>query len=182
MIAFLVGLVFGLVYEAFRIARLILRFKAAVFVCDVAFFVLSAFAVCALSKALGNYIRIYTVLGFGAGVFTYIVTIGRLLNLAESAASTAWRLTIGRALNSVARGIKYLFTKIWHGFKKIFGKIDEIIVKAAKNRPTRLQSSSEKMYNSNNKIRNSLAGNMSDGENMIGEKKNVIKANVRKSI
>ena len=39
MIAFVVGLIFGLVYEALRIVRLILRFKAAVFLCDVLFFI-----------------------------------------------------------------------------------------------------------------------------------------------
>ena len=45
MIAFAVGLVFGLVYEALRIVRLILRFGAAVFICDIAFFMLAAAAV-----------------------------------------------------------------------------------------------------------------------------------------
>lgn len=54
MIAFAVGLVFGLVYEALRIVRLILRFGAAVFICDIAFFMLAAAAVFKLSESLGN--------------------------------------------------------------------------------------------------------------------------------
>lgn len=175
MIAFLVGLVFGLVYEVFRIIRLVLRFKAAVFVCDMAFFVLSAFAVCALSKFLGNYIRIYTILGFGAGVFTYIVTIGRLLNLAESAASIAWRYTIGRALHAIGKGLKCIFTKLLQTTKGIFVKIDKYFKKASQNRSEHLKSSGKKLYNNSNRT------DGFNGDNTIGENKNnVIKAKVRK--
>ena len=46
-----------------------------IFVCDVLFFILAAGLVFRLSMVLGNYVRVYTIMGFGAGVFAYIVTI-----------------------------------------------------------------------------------------------------------
>ena len=91
MIAFAAGLVFALVYEALRIIRVVFPFKVVTFICDIAFFVIAAGAVTKLSLSLGNYIRVYTVLGFGAGIFTYIATIGRLLNVLENAAAGAVR-------------------------------------------------------------------------------------------
>lgn len=147
MIAFAVGFAFGLVYEALRIVRLILRFKAAVFVCDVAFFILSALAVFRLSESLGSYVRIYTVLGFGAGVFAYIVTVGRLLNLAESAASIAWRKTIGRLLHNIGKGSQKLFGIIAQKSKTEFGYISKHLYNARENYSKRLQSKTKKLYN-----------------------------------
>lgn len=147
MIAFAVGFAFGLVYEALRIVRLILRFKAAVFVCDVAFFILSALAVFRLSESLGSYVRIYTVLGFGAGVFAYIVTVGRLLNLAESAASIAWRKTIGRLLHNIGKGSQKLFGIIAQKSKTEFGNISKHLYNARENYSKRLQSKTKKLYN-----------------------------------
>lgn len=147
MIAFIVGLLFGLVYEALRIVRLILRFKAAIFLCDILFFVLSAVAVMTLSKSLGSYVRIYTVVGFGAGVFCYIVTIGRLLNLAESAASIAWRKTIGRLLRCIANGVKKLFSRIRQKAACAFGKYSKDLQKHKENLGKHLKSKTELLYN-----------------------------------
>lgn len=147
MIALAVGFAFGLVYEVLRIVRLILRFKAAVFLCDVAFFILSAFAVFRLSESLGSYVRIYTVLGFGAGVFAYIVTIGRLLNLAESAASLAWRKTIGRLLRNIGKGSQKLFGIIVQKSRAGIGNISKHWKNVQKNRSKRLQSKPKMLYN-----------------------------------
>lgn len=149
MIAFAVGLVFGLVYEALRIVRLILRFGAAVFVCDIAFFMLAAAAVFKLSESLGNYVRIYTVLGFGAGVFAYIVTIGRILNLAESAASIAWRKTIGRLIHKIGSSVQKMFGIIAQKSKAIFGKISKHLDNIRENHFKRLQSRRKTLYNKN---------------------------------
>ena len=85
MIAFAAGLIFAVVYEILRIIRVMFPFHVVTFVCDIVFFVIAAGAVTKLSLSLGNYIRIYTVLGFGAGIFTYITTLGRLLNIVENA-------------------------------------------------------------------------------------------------
>lgn len=170
MIAFVVGLLFGIVYEALRIVRLILRFKAAIFLCDVLFFVLSALAVMTLSKSLGNYVRIYTVLGFGAGVFTYIVTVGRLLNLAESAASAAWRKTIGRLLHKIGQSTKNFIGAINQKSKLAFGKVSKDLKERAKNRRRDLKSAPKTLYN---KERQKKLGE--------GEQAHVIKATISRS-
>lgn len=171
MIAFAVGLIFGLVYEAIRIVRLILRFRIAVFVCDIAFFILAAMAVCKISEFLGNYVRLYTVLGFGAGVFTYIVTIGRLFNVLESAASIAWRSTLGRLFHKIRLFIKKTFTKISHKSEEVFVKIHDYFDKQEKKRRERLNLSGKMLYNNE-------GNNIKIGED---EKAHVIKARVRKS-
>lgn len=170
MIAFAAGLIFGLVYEAVRIVRLILRFRIAVFICDIVFFILAAMFVCKLSEFLGNYVRLYTVLGFGAGVFTYIVTIGRIFNVLESAASIAWRRTIGMAFNKCVRFLRKVSGKIRHKWQELFVKIHEYSGKTEKKRRERLHLSHKMVYNS--------MGNVNIGE---GEKAHVIKAKVRKS-
>lgn len=163
MIAFIAGLLFGLVYEALRIVRLILRFKAAVFLCDILFFVLAAFAVMTLSKSLGSYVRSYTVLGFGSGVFCYIVTVGRLLNLAESAASIVWRKTIGKLLHSLGNSIKKAFGAFKQKLTVLFGKYSKDLRK-------HLKFTSKMVYNIKEpqKIKE-------------GEKAHVIQAKVKRS-
>lgn len=170
MIAFAAGLIFGLVYEAIRIVRLIVRFRIAVFLCDIVFFILAAMFVCKLSEFLGNYVRLYTVLGFGAGIFTYIVTIGRIFNVLESAASIAWRRTIGRVLRKCVSMSRNLVGKIHHKARESFVKIHEYSEKLEKRRLERLHLSQEMVYNN--------VGNDNIGE---GEKAHVIQAKVRKS-
>lgn len=166
MIAFAVGLLFGLVYEALRILRILLRFGAAVFVCDVLFFILSAKAVMTLSEAMGSYVRIYTVLGFGAGVFAYIVTVGRLFNIAENAASNAWRRAIGR----LWRKIGSFCSKIIQKIKGVLGKIYKNCESVYKKHFKPLKSDSKKLYN---KKRLEKIGE--------SEKVHVIKATVKRS-
>ena len=171
MIAFAVGLIFGLVYEAIRIIRLILKFRIAVFVCDIAFFILAAMAVCKLSEFLGNYVRLYTVLGFGAGVFAYIATIGRLFNVLESAASVAWRKTLGRLFNKIGAFIRKTFTNISRKTEGFFVKIHDYWDEQGKKRRERLNLSGKMLYNNE-------GNNITIGED---EKAHVIKARVRKS-
>ena len=174
MIAFVTGIIFGTVYEALRIIRLILRFRAAVFVCDAAFFILAAMAVCKLSEFLGNYVRLYTVLGFGAGVFTYIVTVGRLLNVLESAASVAWRKTLGRLFRKIAELGKDAGIKIAQNSRNVFGKIHKYSDDLAKKRAKRLQLNTEMVYNDKRDRRDKIHGE--------GENTHVIKAKVRKGL
>lgn len=150
MTAFVCGFVFGLVYEALRIARLILRFRIAVFVCDVLFFALAADVVFKLSLVLGNYIRIYTLIGFGAGIFAYIVTIGRVLNLIESAAAIAWRRTIGRLIKKLADNAQKLFGAFAHKTGVFFGKVADFSGQSKENFVKHLNSKHQKMYNKDN--------------------------------
>lgn len=171
MIAFIAGFIFGFVYEAIRIVRLILKFRIAVFICDIAFFILAAMFVCKLSEFLGNYVRLYTVLGFGAGVFAYIVTIGRLFNILESAASVAWRQTLGKLINRIGDFFKKSFANITHKAKDIFVKIHDYWDKNEKKRLERLNLPGKMLYNNEGE-------NISIGED---EKVHVIKARVKKS-
>ena len=170
MIAFAVGLLFGLVYEILRIIRLVLRFRIVVFFCDIVFFAVSAFCVCKLSEFLGSYVRLYTVLGFGAGVLTYIVTLGRLFNVIESAASVVWRNTIGKLFHIFGRNMRYFTGKISQKSKRIFGKIHKYSAKLVKSHSEHLHYNKQKMYNNK-------------GSNIIGEGEeiHVIKARVKKS-
>ena len=170
MIAFISGALFGLVYEIFRIVRLVFRFRPVIFICDVLFFMLAAIAVLKLSEYLGNYVRIYTVLGFGAGVFTYIVTIGRLLNLLESAASVVWRKTLGRLFHAICNSMHKLFGIIAQKAKGVFVKISKDFNNKRKNHHEPLQSQGKKVYNSNDI--NKIGGS---------ENRNVIKATIRRS-
>lgn len=171
MIAFAAGLLFGLVYELFRIVRLVLRFKAAVFVCDVMFFVLAALFLCKLSEFLGSYVRLYAVLGFGAGIFAYIVTIGRLFNLLESAASVVWRRTLGRLFRKARSLIMKFFGKVSQFAKAGFGRFDEYLETRQKSSQMGLHLQREKMYNIKK-------GNYNIDEGGNG---NVIKAKVTKT-
>ncbi|MDE6728722.1 MAG: hypothetical protein K2J80_12415, partial [Oscillospiraceae bacterium] len=136
----------------------------------IVFFILAAMFVCKLSEFLGSYVRLYTVLGFGAGVFTYIVTLGRLFNVLESAASVAWRRTIGRAIHKLIAFFKRFGGKISQKADSIFVQIHEYLDKREKKPVAPLQSDPEKVYNN--------VGNKIIGE---GEKAHVIKATVRKS-
>lgn len=169
MIALFCGFAFGFVYEALRIIRLILRFKAAVFLCDALFFVLSAFAIEALSPLLGSYVRSPVVIGFFAGVFAYIVTLGRIFNLMESAAAEAWRLTIGRFIKFVMRKLKGVFGAFAHKARAVFGKVSDFSSSRQKKLLGYLKSHDKKVYN------NSITENK---ESEIGH---VIKAQVRRS-
>lgn len=168
-IAFAAGFLFGLVYEIFRIIRLILRFNAAVFICDLMFFIAAAFAVIQLSESLGNYVRIYTVIGFGAGVFAYITTLGRLLNLIESSMAIVWRKTIGRLFHKIGNFCAKSVGRIAHKIKAVFVKISEILADNNKKLQKNLHLQQEIVYN---KKRLEKIGE--------GENKNVIKAVVRR--
>lgn len=168
MISLFVGLIFGLVYEALRIVRLLLPFRIAIFVCDVVFFALASIVVMGLSKIMGSYVRIYTVLGFGAGIFTYIVTVGRLFNIAENAASNAWRKAIRSVFHTLSKAICGFFGSISHKIKKAFVKNAEYRKISPKKFQQGLKSDSELLYNEKRLDK-------------IGGRTNVIKASVRKS-
>lgn len=170
MIAFLAGLIFGPVYELLRIIRLILRMRIAVFLCDIAFFIGAGFVVCKLSEFLGSYIRMYTVIGFGAGVFTYIVTLGRLFNSLEASAADVWRRTIGKLFRKLNRSTKNILIKIAQKSRGGIVKTHKYLSNFMKIHLKRLHLSGEKMYN--------IKGNDMLGE---GENTHVINVQIRKN-
>lgn len=169
-ISFAAGFIFGIVYELFRIIRLITQFKAAVFVCDVLFFVAASFAVISLSENLGNYVRIYTIIGFGAGVFAYITTLGRLLNLIESSMAVIWRKTLGKLLKKAQVFFRKSIGKIAYKAKEKFVKISENAVKNQKKMFNGLHLERDVVYNKKRLEKIGEGGNT-----------NVIKAVVKRS-
>lgn len=171
MTAFFCGLIFGAVYEALRIVRRIFSMKSVTFICDVVFFIIAGFFVFNLSLYLGNYVRIYTILGFGAGVFAYIQTIGRLVALIETILGKVWAATFGAAFLGISRFIKRYISAFAHKIGKCFGTINDFFGKFKKRSTSPLQSDNEKMYNTKRDI---IIGERS-------EKKYVIQAKVRRS-
>ena len=147
MISFAAGLIFALVYEALRIVRVVFPFRVVTFICDIVFFVLAAGAVTKLSLSLGNYIRIYTILGFGAGIFTYVTTIGRLLNIIENAAAGAVRSALAAVLRFFGSIFGKLFGAIAHVGTDVFGKINKICLSAEKKLHKPLQNKVKVVYN-----------------------------------
>lgn len=169
MLGLLLGLCFAPVYEALRIVRLIFRFKFVVIACDILFFVLAGEAVFRLSLVLGNHIRGYTIAGFGAGIFAYIVTLGRVLNAAESGAAVLWRKTVGRLAKRCSDSIRRGFGAIAQNAKAFFGKVADFFAAGEKKLKEGLILSRRKSYNNKTDINN--GGNIS----------NVIQAHIRRS-
>lgn len=173
MIAFFCGTVFGLVYEIFRLIRRLFPIKAVTFICDVAFFVIAAFVIFNLSLYLGNYIRIYTVLGFGSGVFTYIQTIGRLISALEIAVLSI----LGRFAETIYNIIAKPISAFAHKTSRQFGKINDFFTSKAKKAFSLLQFKHQKLYNKKRNITTSI-DDKKIGENFGG--KNVIHAKVHR--
>ncbi len=174
MLAFLCGLLFGIVYELFRIIRMILPIKAVTFICDVCFFIAAAFVVLNISLYIGNYIRIYTILGFGAGIFTYIQTIGRLVSGLETVVIKGLKTIIYTLCNAAARPIRAFA----HKLALHFGKINDFLGNKAKKAFSLLHFRHQKLYNKKRNITTSI-DDEKNGENFGG--KNVIHAQIYRS-
>lgn len=169
IISMFVGLCSGLIYEVLRIIRLLFPFKMSIFLCDAAFFIISSKIIMMLSEEMGNYVRLYTVLGFGAGVFTYIVTFGRLFNRAENAVSNAWRKALAKAFKALSKLFRSFFGTISHKTKSVFGQIAEYHKEKRKKPFYDLKSDNEIVYNDKRLEK-------------IGGKTGAIKAIVRRNI
>lgn len=169
---FAAGLLFGLVYEALRCVRVFIPARWVAFVCDIAFFLLAAAAVTELSTALGNYIRWSTVFGFGAGVFTYVTTVGRLLNIVENAVAHA----VQSALSSLLRGARKLLAKFFgsiaQSIARGFGEISKIYTANVKKLHKPLKNPRRIVYNKESRKDN----------NGGSENRHVIKAKVRRGV
>ncbi len=171
MIAFVVGFIFGLVYEFFRIIRNIFGNKVITFLCDVVFFILAAFLVFNLSLFIGDHIRIYTLLGFGAGIFSYIQTVGRIVYLFERFISRLWKATFGRIINAISKTIRKNIRTFAHIISVKFRTINDFYNNKKKSSSSLLKFNDKKMYNIKRDI-------------IIGERseyKNVIQASVKRS-
>ena len=169
MISFLCGITFGTVYEVLRIIRRILNIKLLLFICDVTFFILAGFFVLSLSLYLGNYIRIYTILGFGAGVFSYICTIGRIMSFIEARIIRFWNATVGVLIKKLFNFVRKSFGRFAHNTNILFMDIHDFFNNTKKKISPLLQINTKKLYNNSNVINIERSG-----EN------NVIQAKVRR--
>ena len=172
MISAACGFFFGVVYEVLRIIRRIIKLNAVTFICDVLFFIIAGFTVVSLSLYLGNYIRIYTIMGFGAGVFSYIQTLGRICSMLEELLFKLLRNTIGIVFISVAKITRKLIGIIAHKSVCQFRKINDFFVRTKKKSTSLLHFRRGKLYN--NKRENIAIGESSRG-------KHVIQANIKRS-
>jgi len=121
-----------------------------------------------LSLYLGNYIRSYTIIGFGAGVFAYIQTLGRLVYALETALIFALDNTIGALLRSVADILRKTIGAFAHKTASQFGKIHDFLAVCRKKSSTLLHFPRTKMYNS--KREKITIGESSRGNHVIKAK------------
>ena len=177
MTAFVCGTAFGIVYEFFRIIRRLLPLKSVVFVCDVCFFIAAAFFVFNLSMYIGNYVRSYTLLGFGTGIFAYIQTIGRLFSFAEHLLLKLWKKTIGALLCNIFQAAKKGIGAFAHIVANKFRTFHDFFRRTEKKLLTPLKFTPDKMYNVKRNIVSSER-NRPPRENNGG--KNVIQAKIRR--
>ncbi len=177
MIAFLCGLAFGVVYELLRVTRRLLPLQIVTVICDISFFIAAAFFVFKLSLYLGNYIRIYTLLGFGSGIFAYIQTIGRLVSFLESIIISILKKTVGAFFKRIASSAKKAIGAFAHIVASRFGKINDFSKRTTKKTFFLLKSKHQMLYNTKRDIIYSQDKN--NGESFGG--KNVIHAKIKRS-
>lgn len=171
MISFVCGAFFGGVYEAFRLMRRIFPLRAIVFLCDVLFFTLAGFFVFELSLFLGNYVRSYTLLGFGCGLFAYINTLGRLISVLETTVVNALSAIFG-SIASVVTSLLHKFIGLFaHNASAAFGRFHDFSSRCWKSVISLLHFDTKRVYNVKRNILNT-------GESIGGN--NVIKAKIRR--
>ena len=86
-------------------------------------------------------------LGFGAGIFTYITTLGRLLNIVENAVAGAVRSALSAVFRFFGRFFGRLFGAIAHVWTGVFGEINKICLSAEKKLRKPLQNKVKIVYN-----------------------------------
>lgn len=171
MISLVCGAVFGLVYEFFRIIRRLFPFGIVIMICDICFFVAAGLFVFELSMYLGNYVRLYTLLGFGTGIFAYIQTVGRLISLFETALIQLVRSTVGVFVSHIFGLFSKVIGAFAHKVSGVFGRFYDFLKSAKKSSSSLLHFNSKRVYNVKRNI-------ITSGENIGGN--NVIQVKIRR--
>ncbi len=172
MISFVCGFAFGVIYELFRLIRKLIDIKVVVFICDVGFFIVAGFFLFEISMYLGNYVRMYTILGFGCGLFAYIQTVGRLISAVENAVVGVFS-AIG---SKIAAYIKAVFDKVIGAFAH---NVSAAFRRFSKISEGRKKSASSLLHFRGKRVYNVKRDKVNTGENIGGS--HVIKAKVRRS-
>lgn len=168
------GAVFGLLYEALRFLRMLIKHHAAVvFIEDTLFFVLCGFVSFIIALWVGmGYFRIYYIAFEVLGASLYFLTVGRLLNSLLRLATNALKkffYTIYKKIKPKAAALFVPFTK---KIKSWFGYIAEKVRTPVFNSKKHLKNREEMLYN--NKVHSAVQLNKG------GENGGVIKAQIRK--
>ncbi len=172
MISFFCGALFGLVYEFFRLIRRMLPATIVIMICDICFFVAAGLFVFELSMYLGNFVRLYTLLGFGAGLFAYIQTIGRLFSSIEMLVIRTISATLGVLLARLFALLKGGIGIIAHNVATAFGRFYDFSFRTKKSASSLLQFNTKRVYNVKRDIE-------TYGENIGGN--NVVQVKIRRS-
>lgn len=167
----LTGFLFGTAYEVLRFIRLMIRHNALLIsIEDTLFLSLCAIVSFIVSLSVGSgYFRIYYVAFEILGISAYFFTLGRLLNFILRRIVGSIKRILQKIFGRLARMCRKVIVAITHKLKSVFVIIYESVTNIIKKHQKRLKSPKGLVYNS--KV---------EGKDERTEKRNVIKAQVRK--
>jgi hypothetical protein len=166
------GFFFGIFYEAVRIIRLFKKQSdLAVSITDFLFLSAAGLVTFAYSMELGNgHFRWFYVAGIVFGGTVYFLTVGRLVSLASNLIVRCVKTFLGLARRYVFAPLYKKLCKFIQFLKSKIGNIYVFLRKKALNSTNHLKNRIKVVYNKRT-IKTTVAG----------EKRNVIKGNIRKS-
>lgn len=144
MLSFLVGLVFGAVYDVLRIVRIVKKHhKTVVFIEDFAFIVFCAFWYFLFSTDLARgQIRLFVLIGMFIGFAVYLLTVGSI--------TTRFASAIRMVYEKIESWIKRkIFTPIYTNIKKKIVQNYISFKKRIKSRKKNLKVRENVVYNEN---------------------------------
>ncbi len=144
MLSFLVGLVFGAVYDVLRIVRIVKKHhKTVVFIEDFAFIVFCAFWYFLFSTDLARgQIRLFVLIGMFIGFAVYLLTVGSI--------TTRFASAIRMVYEKIESWIKRkIFTPIYTNIKKKIVQNYISFKKRIKSRKKNLKVGENVVYNEN---------------------------------
>lgn len=141
VIAIIVGAALGIVYEAFRLVRLISpRSKLFAFICDVLFMSVASLVNFTLTVVVNTgVVRWHILLGEAVGFFIYMRTVGRV----SGAVFRLIRKVIAKLLWVIFIPFRFLWRVMFKIFCKLIKKIKKIVKRLLKKRKRILYNEQE---------------------------------------
>ncbi len=145
LLSFLIGLVFGAVYDVLRIIRIVKKHhKYVIFVEDFAFVVFCAFWYFLFSTELARgQIRLFILIGMFIGFIVYLLTVGSLTNRVATSIRTVYEKIEGWLKRKI-------FTPIYTKLKNKIVQIYLSFRKSIKSKKKGLKVGKNVVYNKNN--------------------------------
>lgn len=167
---FILGIVFGFLYELFRFLRLLKRHNTiAVAIEDVLYMSVFAFVSFTMSLMIGSgYFRLYYCFCEVAGLTLYYFTLGKLLHFLMRKSIGAIKSILKRMFRFIGRRLKKLIVFFKQKSKPLFVIYNKMLKKIITKRRKLLQNKSTLLYN------NSIQ------KNEGSENKNAVKGHIRK--